>query len=94
MMGHATSVLHLGVVGRVSVIAVVVLKDAWTDGEFLTGYIGAKLGAGEVATTGFMPKPHRHRAIEPLASQDPRNSSASRTNCSWYWKMPPCPASG
>ena len=38
-------------------IAVVVLADAWTDGEVLTGYIGAKLGVGEVATTGFMPKP-------------------------------------
>ena len=35
----------------------VVLADAWTDGEVLTGYIGAKLGVGEVATTGFMPKP-------------------------------------
>ena len=48
MMGHATSVSPLGVVGRVSVIAVVVLADARTDGEFLTGYVGAKLGVGEV----------------------------------------------
>jgi hypothetical protein len=37
---------------------------------------------------------HCYRAIEPRASHDPRNSSASATNCSWYWKMPPCPASG
>ncbi len=35
-------------VGRVSVIARVVLADAWTHGEFLTGYVAAKLGVGEV----------------------------------------------
>jgi hypothetical protein len=52
----------------------------------ITNPLNIRLGArGQpvCAATRLMPKP-RYRAIEPLASHDPRNSSASRTNCSWY----------